>query len=105
MLSPTYADAQFQLRAEHPANRDRCRKCGNPRLLHAADGRCGLAFPVRRPRTRMLVTVAGMLAALGIATWLLVVTMTPGISSAAAFVVLVAIILLAGGAALTERRR
>jgi hypothetical protein len=105
MLSPTCADAQFQLRAEYPGNLDRCRRCGNPRLLHAADGRCALAFPVRRARTRLLATVAGVLAALGVATWLLVNTATPGISSAAAFVVLISIILLAGGAAVTERRR
>jgi hypothetical protein len=112
MLSPTSPDAQFQLAAQYPANLDRCRRCGNPRKLHGADGSCGLTRPAvtgraRRHRDRgaRLVTASAVLAALGGATWLLVSTTTANVSSAAAFATLVALILLGGHTALAGRRR
>jgi hypothetical protein len=111
MLSPICADAQFQQTARYPANLDRCRRCGNPRKLHGADGSCGLGRPAgasrpgHRSRRGRLAAAAAVLAALGGATWLLVSTTTANVSSAAAYAALVALILLAGQAALTGRRR
>jgi hypothetical protein len=105
MVSPARLDAQFQLRGEHPANLDRCRRCGCPRLLHAADGACGLSFPKHAPRAALAITAAGVLTAIGIATWLLVTTTTANVSSAAAFAALVSLILLVGLAAVAERKR
>jgi hypothetical protein len=54
---------------------------------------------------RPISTAAGVLAALGIATWLFVTTTTAGVSSAAAFAALVSLILLAGLAAVAGRMR
>jgi hypothetical protein len=115
MLSPTFPDAQFQLVGQYPANLDRCRRCGNPRKLHGGDGSCGLARPAVAPpahrgwkyrnRAARMITAAAVLAALGVATWLLVSTTTANVSSASAFAVLVALILLAGGAAVIDHRR
>jgi hypothetical protein len=111
MLSPISPDAQFQSMAQYPANLDRCRRCGDPRKLHGADGSCGLALPAaagraaHRDRAARLITASAVLAALGVATWLLVSTTTANVSSAAAYAALVALILLAGQAALTGRRR
>jgi hypothetical protein len=115
MLSPISADAQFQQVARYPANLDRCRRCGNPRTLHASDGSCGLAPPPvaswahgewkYRSRAAWMVTAAAVLAALGGATWLLVSTTTANAASASAFAVLVALILLAGRAAISDRKR
>jgi hypothetical protein len=105
MASPTSADPQFQLAARYPANLDRCRRCGNPRQLHGADGSCGLAVPGRSDRAARLAVAAALVAALGGATWLLVSTTTASVSSAAAFGALVSLILLAGLAAFAGRRR
>jgi hypothetical protein len=111
MLSPISPDAQFQLAAQYPANLDRCRRCGDPRKLHGADGSCGLTRPAvagragHRDRTARVVTASTVLAALGGATWLLVSTTTANVSSAAAFATLVALILLGGHTALAGRRR
>jgi hypothetical protein len=104
-LSPMSADAQFQLAARYPANLDRCRRCGNPRKLHAADGACGLSLPQRRRRLTRAVTAGSVLAALAAASWLLASSSTGTLGSGAAYGVLVGIILLAGGLALADHRR
>ena len=104
-MSPISADPQFQLTAAYPANLDRCRRCGNPRKLHAADGACGIGSAARHGRAEMLAVVSGTAVALGAATWLLVSTTTHDVSSAAAFSVLAIIILMLAGLAVTDRRR
>ena len=99
------ADTQFQLAADYPTNLDRCRRCGNPRKLHGADGACGLTFLERRRRLARVVIAGSVLAAIGVASWLLASSSTGTLSSGAAYAVLVMIILLAGGLAFADRHR
>lgn len=98
------ADTQFQLAADYPANLDRCRRCGNPRKLHGADGACGLTFGERRRRLARGLIAGSVLTAIGVASYLLASSTTGTLSSGAAYAVLVAIILLAGGLAYADHR-
>ena len=54
------ADMKFQLQAQYPANLDRCRRCGSPRILHGDDGSCGLSFLPGSRIPALLVTLGGL---------------------------------------------
>ena len=54
------ADTQFQLQAQSPANLDRCRRCGSPRILHGDDGRCGLSFSPGSRIPALVLTLGGL---------------------------------------------
>jgi hypothetical protein len=95
-LMPT--DAQFQLKAEYPANLDRCRRCGTPRMLHGTDGSCRPSFSLGGKVLALLVTLSVLVAVLGAAAWLLVTAPTINLASVLAFACLVALTL--GGGAL-----
>lgn len=102
-LSLMSADSQFQMLALYPANLDRCRRCGTPRKMHAADGSCGLTFPAGS--LALFISTGGGLAALGAAVWLLASNTAVTAGSLAAFACLVALILLVSGSAIISRRR
>ncbi len=97
------ADAQFQLKAQYPANLDRCRRCGAPRTLHGDDGSCGLSFSLGSRVLALLVTLGGLLALLGSAAWLLATAPAINAASVLAFACLVVLVL--AGAALALARR
>jgi hypothetical protein len=90
-------DAQFQLKAEYPANLDRCRRCGAPRTLHWADGSCRPSFSLGSKVLALLVTLSAMVAVLAVAAWLLATAPAINLASVLAFACLVALI-LGGGA-------
>ncbi|HEY5354516.1 MAG TPA: hypothetical protein VIK57_18870 [Streptosporangiaceae bacterium] len=96
------ADTQFQLQAQYPANLDRCRRCGSPRILHGDDGRCGLSSPGSR-LPALLVTLGGLLAVLGGAAWLLATSPAMNTASVLAFGGLVVLVLAGAAMALTRR--
>lgn len=96
------ADAQFQMTTQHPANLDRCRRCGAPRMLHGNDGGCALSFSLgSRPR-RVFVTLGGGLAVLVGAAWMLATS--PAIDAASMLAYACLVILVVGGAALALSR-
>jgi hypothetical protein len=97
------ADVQFQLKAQYPANLDRCRRCGAPRTLHGDDGSCGLSFSLGSRVLALLVTLGGLLALLGSAAWLLATAPAINAASVLAFACLVVLVL--AGAALALARR
>jgi hypothetical protein len=97
------ADVQFQLKAQYPANLDRCRRCGYPRILHGDDGACGLSFSRGSRVLALLVTFGGLLAALGGAAWLLATAPAINAASVLAFAGLVVLILAAFAMALARR--
>jgi hypothetical protein len=97
------ADAQFQLKAQHPANLDRCRQCGCPRSLHGDDGRCGLSFSLGRGIPGLLITLGGLLVVITGAAWLLATS--PAINAASMLAFACLAILVCGAAALTLDRR
>jgi hypothetical protein len=92
------ADSQFQLKAQYPANMDRCRRCGSPRNLHGNDGRCGLSFSLGRGIPRLLITLGGLLFVLTGAAWLLATS--PAINAASMLAFGCLAILVCGAAAL-----
>ena len=98
-LMPT--DAQFQLKAEYPANLDRCRRCGTPRMLHGTDGSCRPSFSLGGKVLALLVTLSVMVAVLGTAAWLLVTAPAINLASVLAFACLVALILAGAALALS----
>jgi hypothetical protein len=97
------ADTQFQLKAQYPANLDRCRRCGAPRTLHGDDGSCGLSFSLGSRVPALLVTLGGLIALLGSAAWLLATAPAINAASVLAFACLVVLVL--AGAALAVTRR
>ncbi len=97
------ADPQFQVQTRYPGNWDRCRRCGAPRLMHGADGSCGLSLGSRT--LALLVVAGGVLAVIGAATWMLVTAPAIPASSVIAFGCLVILALFVGGVALPSRRR
>ena len=88
-LSPMPADAQFQLKAEYPANLDRCRRCGTPRMLHGTDGSCRPSLSLGGKVLALLVTLSVLVALLGAAAWLLVTAPVIQLDSVLAFAFLV----------------
>jgi hypothetical protein len=102
-LSPMPADSQFQVMARYPGNFDRCRRCGIPRKLHGADGSCSIS--VRSRLLALFLVVAGTLAAIAGAAWLLASDTAITAGSAAAFACLVALTLLAASTAVVRRGR
>jgi len=92
-------DAQFQLRAEYPANLDRCRRCGTPRMLHWDDGSCRPSFSLGGKVLALLVTLSALVAVLALAAWLLATAPAINLASVLAFGCLVALILGGGAAA------
>jgi hypothetical protein len=94
-LMPT--DVQFQLRAEYPANLDRCRRCGAPRTLHWADGSCRPSFSLGGKVLALLVTLSALVAVLALAAWMLATAPAINLASVLAFACLVALV-LGGGA-------
>ncbi len=97
------ADAQFQLKAQYPANLDRCRRYGAPRTLHGDDGSCGLSFSLGSRVLALLVTLGGLLALLGSAAWLLATAPAINAASVLAFACLVVLVLAGAALALTRR--
>ena len=97
------ADAQFQLKARYPANLDRCRRCGVPRIMHASDGSCGLSLTLGHRGPSTLVKLSGLLAVLCGAAWLLATSPAINAGSMLAFAVLV--VLVSAAAAMTLSRR
>ncbi len=97
------ADTQFQLQAQHPANLDRCRRCGSPRILHGDDGSCGLSFSLGRGVPALLVTLGGLLVVLGGAAWLLATAPAINAASVLAFGCLVVLVLGAAATVLACR--
>ncbi len=97
------ADAQFQLKAQYPANLDRCRRCGAPRTLHGDDGSCGLSFSLGSRVLALLASLGGLIALLGGAAWLLATAPAINAASVLAFACLVVLVL--AGAALAVTRR
>ena len=97
------ADMKFQLQAQYPANLDRCRQCGAPRILHGDDGRCGLPFLPASPIPALLVKLGGLLALLAGAAWLLATSPALNTASVLAFGALAALVF--AGAALALSRR
>ena len=91
-------DAQFQLKTEYPANLDRCRRCGAPRMLHGTDGSCRPSFSLGGKVLALLMTLSVLVAVLAVAAWLLVTAPAINLASVLAFTCLVALVL--GGAAL-----
>jgi len=96
------ADAQFQLQAQHPANLDRCRRCGAPRILHGDDGSCGLTFSLGSRVLALLVTLGGLLAVIGGAAWLLATSPMINAASVLAFAYLLVLVLAGAALALTR---
>jgi hypothetical protein len=96
-------DAQFEVTARYPGNQDRCRRCGAPRLMHGADGSCGLSLGSRM--LALVVVAGGVLAVIGAATWMLVTAPAIPAASVIAFACLVILALFVGGLALPTRRR
>jgi hypothetical protein len=96
-------DTQFQLKAQYPANMDRCRRCGCPRNLHGNDGRCGLSFSLGRGIPRLLITLGGLLFVLTGAAWLLATS--PAINAASMLAFACLAILVCGAAAMALARR
>ena len=96
-------DAQFQVTDRYPGNWDRCRRCGAPRLMHGGDGSCGVSLGSRV--LALLVVVAGVLAVIGVATWMLVTAPAIPAASVIAFACLVILALFVGGLALPSRHR
>jgi hypothetical protein len=92
-------DAQFQLRAEYPANLDRCRRCGAPRTLHWGDGSCRPSFSLGGKVLALLATLSALVAVLAVAAWLLATAPAINLASVLAFACLVALILGGGAAA------
>lgn len=99
-LSLMSTDAQFQLKAEYPANLDRCRRCGTPRMLHGTDGSCRPSLSLGGKVLALLVTLSVLVALLGAAAWLLVTAPVINLASVLAFACLVALILTGAAAAL-----
>ena len=97
------ADTQFQLKAQYPANLDRCRRCGSPRTLHGDDGRCGLSLSVGRGIPGLLITLGGLLAVLTGAAWLLATSPAINAASMLAFGCLAILVCAAAALALTPR--
>ena len=96
-------DAQFQLRSAYPGNWDRCRRCGLPRLLHGADGGCGIGTSLSY-RALVLLVAAGVLTVIGVGAWLLVIAPAIPAASVLAFAGLIVVALFVGGLALPARR-
>jgi hypothetical protein len=92
-------DVQFQLKAEYPANLDRCRRCGTPRMLHWDDGSCRPSFSLGGKVLALLVTLSVLVAVLAVAAWLLATAPAINLASVLAFALLVALILGGGAAA------
>jgi hypothetical protein len=99
------ADAQFQLRAEYPANLDRCRRCGAPRTLHWAGGSCRPSFSLGSKVLGLLATLSVLVAVLAVAAWLLATAPAINLASVLAFACLVALILAGAAAALATTTR
>jgi hypothetical protein len=99
-LSLMPMDAQFQLRSQYPANLDRCRRCGAPRTLHWADGRCRPTFSLGGKVLALLGTLSVLVAVLALAAWLLATAPAINLASVLAFACLVALILAGATAAL-----
>jgi hypothetical protein len=97
------ADAQFQLKDRYPANLDRCRRCGSPRILHGDDGRCGLSFPLGRGIPGLLITLGGLLVVMTGAAWLLATSPAINAASMLAFACLAILVCAAAAAALARR--
>jgi hypothetical protein len=97
------ADAQFQLKDRYPANLDRCRRCGSPRILHGDDGSCGLSFSPGRRVLALMVVLGGLLAVLGGAAWLLATAPAVNGASVLAFGCLVGLVLAAAAVAVASR--
>jgi hypothetical protein len=97
------ADMKFQLQAQYPANLDRCRRCGSPRILHGDDGSCGLSLLPGSRIPALLVTLGGLLAVLGGAAWLLATSPAMNTASVLAFGGLVVLVLAGAAMALTRR--
>jgi hypothetical protein len=97
------ADAQFQLRAQYPANLDRCRRCGSPRNLHGDDGSCGLSFSMGSGLPALVVKLGGLLALVSVAAWLLATSPAINAASLLAFACLVALVSAGAAVALTRR--
>ncbi len=91
------ADAQFQLKADYPANLDRCRRCGTPRMLHGSDGSCRPSPSLGGKVLATLGTLSALVAVLAAAAWLLATAPAVNLASVLAFACLV-ILVLAGGA-------
>jgi hypothetical protein len=96
-------DTQFQLKAQYPANLDRCRRCGCPRSLHGDDGRCGLSFSLGSGIPGLLTALGGLLAVITGAAWLLATSPAINAASMLAFACL-AVLVCAGAAAALARR-
>ena len=96
------ADAQFQLKAEYPANLDRCRRCGTPRMLHGADGSCRPSIPLGGRVLATLGTLSALVAMLGTAAWLLATAPAINLASVLAFACLVALVLAGAAIALAS---
>jgi cation transport ATPase len=90
-------DAQFQLKSQYPANLDRCRRCGTPRMLHPADGSCRPSFSLGGKVLALLVTLSVLVALLAVAAWLLATAPAINLASVLAFACLV-VLVLAGAA-------
>ena len=102
-LSAMTPDAQFQVADRYPGNRDRCRRCGAPRVMHGGDGSCGLSLGSRA--LALAVVAGGVLGVIGVATWMLVTAPAIPAASVIAFGCLVLLALFVGGLALPARRR
>lgn len=95
------ADAQFQLKARYPANLDRCRRCGTPRMLHGTDGSCRPSFSSLGGKVlARLVTLSVLVAVLAVAAWLLATAPAINLASVLAFACLVALVLAGAAIAL-----
>jgi hypothetical protein len=92
------ADTQFQLKAQYPANLDRCRRCGCPRNMHGSDGSCGVSLSLGRGIPRLLITLGGLLFVITGAAWLLATS--PAINAASMLAFACLAILVCGAAAL-----
>ncbi|MGI8448817.1 MAG: hypothetical protein ACR2MP_16895 [Streptosporangiaceae bacterium] len=97
------AGTQFQLKAQYPANLDRCRRCGCPRSLHGDDGRCGLSFSPGRGIPGLLITLGGLLAVITGAAWLLATSPAINGASMLAFACLAILVCAAAALALAPR--
>ena len=96
------ADAQFQLKAEYPANLDRCRQCGAPRMLHWTGGSCRPSLSLGSKVLARLVTLSVLVAILAVAAWLLATAPAINLASVLSFACLVALVLAGGALALAS---
>ncbi len=96
------ADAQFQLKDRYPANLDRCRRCGSPRILHGDDGSCGLSVSLSRGIPGLLITLGGLLVVITGAAWLLATSPAINAASMLAFACLAILVCAAAAAALAR---